>query len=73
MADRKFLDELEKEGLQQQLSSKKYVKFLMAKIRKELKSIETTGIRKVLKEVPAEARKAHRLEVTFFASNLCIV
>jgi hypothetical protein len=38
----------------------------MAKIRKELKSIEITGIRKVMKEVPAKARKAHRLAVTVF-------
>jgi hypothetical protein len=40
-ADRKFLGELEKEGLQQQLSSNR-CKVLIAKIRKELKSIETT-------------------------------
>jgi transposase len=33
----------------------KDVKCLMAKIRKELKSIETTGIRKAMKEVPAKA------------------
>jgi hypothetical protein len=35
----------------------------MGKIRKELKSIETMGILKAMKEVPA---KAHRLGVTFF-------
>jgi hypothetical protein len=45
----------------------KYVKCLMEKIRKELKSIETTGIRKAMKELPA---KAHRLGVIFFTSNL---
>jgi hypothetical protein len=33
-------------------------KCLMAKIRKELKSIEFTGIRKAMKEVPAKPRKA---------------
>jgi hypothetical protein len=38
----------------------------MAKIRKELKFIETAGIRKAMKEVPAKARKAHILGVTFF-------
>jgi hypothetical protein len=45
----------------------------MAKIRKELK-IETTGMRKAVKEVPAKVGKARRLGVTFvLASNLCIV
>jgi hypothetical protein len=44
----------------------KDIKCLMAKVRKELKFIETTGIRKAMKEVPAKARKAHRLCVTFF-------
>jgi hypothetical protein len=44
----------------------KDVKCLMAKIRKESKSIETTGIHKAIKEVPAKARKAHRVGVTFF-------
>jgi hypothetical protein len=44
----------------------KDVKCLMAKIRKEPKSIETTGIRKAMKEVQAKARKAHRLGVTVF-------
>jgi hypothetical protein len=29
----------------------------MEKIRKELKSIETTGIRKAMKEAPAKAQK----------------
>jgi hypothetical protein len=38
----------------------------------KLKCIETTGIRKAMKEVLAKPRKAHRLGVTFFASNLCI-
>jgi hypothetical protein len=38
----------------------------MAKIRKKLKSIETTGIRKAIKEVPAKARKTHRVDVTSF-------
>jgi hypothetical protein len=35
-------------------------------IRKELKPIETTGIRKAMKKVPAKARNAHTLGVTFF-------
>jgi hypothetical protein len=34
----------------------KDVKFVMEEIRKELKSIETTGIRMAMKEVPANAR-----------------
>jgi hypothetical protein len=38
----------------------------MAKIIKELKSIETMGIRKAMKEVPAKAQEAHRLGATFF-------
>jgi hypothetical protein len=38
----------------------------MAKIRKELKSIETTGIHKFMKKVPA---KAHRLGATFFCNE----
>jgi hypothetical protein len=38
----------------------KDVRCLMAKIRKELKFIET---RKAMKEEPAKARKSHRLEV----------
>jgi hypothetical protein len=37
----------------------KHEKCVMAKIRKELKSIETTGIRKAMKKVPAKTRKAH--------------
>jgi transposase len=44
----------------------KDVNCLMFAIRKELKSIKTTGICNVMKEVPAKARKAHRLGVTFF-------
>jgi hypothetical protein len=40
----------------------------MTKIRKELKSIETTRIRKAPKEVPAKAQKDHKLGVTFLAS-----
>jgi hypothetical protein len=36
----------------------------MAKIRKELNSIETTGIRKAMKEVPAKVRKGLRLSLT---------
>jgi transposase len=48
----------------------KDVKCLIGKIRKELKSIETTGIRKAMKEVPAKARKVYRLGVTFIAINL---
>jgi hypothetical protein len=44
----------------------KDVKCLMAKIRKELKFIETTRIRKAMKEIPAKARKAHRQGVAFF-------
>jgi hypothetical protein len=41
----------------------------MAKIKKELKFIETTGIRKVMKEVPAKARKAYKLGV--FLQVIC--
>jgi hypothetical protein len=37
----------------------KDVKCLMANIRKGPKSIETTGIRKAMKEDLAKARKAH--------------
>jgi hypothetical protein len=44
----------------------KDVKCLMALSRKELNFIETTEIRTTLKEVPAKARKTHRLGVTFF-------
>jgi hypothetical protein len=44
----------------------KDVKCLMAKIRKRLKSIETTKVRKVMKEEPAKDRKAHTLGVTIF-------
>jgi hypothetical protein len=44
----------------------------MAKIWKELKSIETREIRKVMKEVPAKARKAHKLGVTFFLQVICV-
>jgi hypothetical protein len=42
----------------------KDVNCLMAKIRKELKSIETTGVRYVIKEILAKAKKAHKLQVT---------
>jgi hypothetical protein len=51
----------------------KDVKGLMAKIRKELKSTETTGIRKAMKKVPAKAkvRKAYR-QVYFFWHLICI-
>jgi hypothetical protein len=38
----------------------KDLKCLMAKTRKEQKSIETTEIRKTMKEISAKARKAHR-------------
>jgi hypothetical protein len=48
-ADRKILGELEKKGLQQQLST----------------IIETTGICKAMKEVPPKVQKAHRLGGTF--------
>jgi hypothetical protein len=47
----------------------KDVKCLMAKIRKEQKSIETTGICKATKEVPTKALKAHKIgcnRVLFF-------
>jgi hypothetical protein len=44
----------------------KVKKCLMAKTRKELKSIESTGIRKAMKELPA---KAHILGITFFFSG----
>jgi hypothetical protein len=57
------LSEIEKEGVHSKNYRPKDVKFLIAKIRKELKSIETTGTRKAMKEVPA---KAHRLGATFF-------
>jgi hypothetical protein len=45
----------------------------MTKITKELKSIETTGICKAMKEAPANAQKAHKLGEIFFASYLCII
>jgi hypothetical protein len=38
------------------------VKCLMSKIRKELKFIETTGIRTAMKEVPTKTQKAHRMD-----------
>jgi hypothetical protein len=38
------------------------VKCFMVKIRKELKFIETTGIRKAMKEVPTKTQKAHRMD-----------
>jgi hypothetical protein len=43
----------------------------MAKIRTELKSIETTGVHKEFKEIPTKALKAHKLGVIgfFFARN----
>jgi hypothetical protein len=44
----------------------------MAKIRKELKFIETTGVRKAMKKVPEKARKAHRLVVTLFLPVICV-
>jgi hypothetical protein len=44
----------------------KDVKCLMTKIRKQLKSIETKRIRKAMKEVPAKARKTHRLGLIYF-------
>jgi hypothetical protein len=53
--------------------SPKDVKYLMLKIIKEQKSIKTTRTRKAMEGVPAKVRKAHRLGVTIFASNLCIV
>jgi hypothetical protein len=34
----------------------------MSKIRKELKFIETTGIRTAMKEVPTKTQKAHRMD-----------
>jgi hypothetical protein len=43
----------------------------MAKIRKELKPIETTGIRKAMKEVPVKARKANKLSITFVFQVIC--
>jgi transposase len=64
-------------NLKRKVYSNKYrpkdVKCLMAKIRKELESIETTGISKVMKKAPAKAQRAHKQGVPFFASNLCIV
>jgi hypothetical protein len=51
----------------------KDVKCLLARIRKELKSIETnTGIRKAMKEILAKARKDHRLGETFFLQVICV-
>jgi hypothetical protein len=50
---------------EEHLSSKR-CKVHDGKDQKELNSIETTGIHKAMKEAPAKARKAHRLEVTFF-------
>jgi hypothetical protein len=47
------------------------VQCLIAKIRKELRSIETTGTRKAMKGDPAKARKAHKVSVPFFPSVLC--
>jgi hypothetical protein len=49
------LGELEKEEVYSNIYRPKDVKCLMAKIKKELKSIETAGIGKVTKEVPAKA------------------
>jgi hypothetical protein len=43
----------------------KDVNCFMAKISKELMSIESTGLCKAMKEVPAKARKAHKMDVTF--------
>jgi transposase len=43
----------------------KDVKCLMAKISKELKSIETTGLCRAMNEVPA---KAHKMGVTFICN-----
>jgi hypothetical protein len=51
----------------------KYVKYLMIKIRKELKFIETTEICKAMKEPPTKTRKTHKLGVTSFASNVFII
>jgi hypothetical protein len=46
----------------------------MTNNRKELKFIKTTRNHKAVKEVvSAEARKAHKLGVSFFDSNLCII
>jgi hypothetical protein len=60
-------------NLKRKMCSKNYrpkdVKSLMTKIREELKSIETTGIRKVMKDVQA---KAHKLGVTFFLQAICV-
>jgi hypothetical protein len=37
----------------------------MEMIRKELKPIETMGIRNAMNEVPAKAQKVHRLDVHY--------
>jgi hypothetical protein len=52
----------------------KYVKYLMAKIRKELKSIETTGIRKVIKEVLAKTKDwLYTVKIISFNLKLILV
>jgi hypothetical protein len=61
--DQKFVGQLKKEGLQQKISSTR-CKVLDGKDQKIAKSIEITGICKVIKEVSARA---------FFASNLHII
>jgi hypothetical protein len=64
MADQKLLGELKRKFYSNNYCPKN-VKGLKKKIRKELNSIETTGICKAMKEVPAKTRKAHSQGVLF--------
>jgi hypothetical protein len=59
----RLIENLKKRSVYSNKNHPKVRKCFMAKTRKELKSIETTGIRKAMKEVPA---KAHILGKTFF-------
>jgi hypothetical protein len=56
-------------NLKRKINSNNYhpkdVNCLMTKVRKQLKSIETTGIGKVMKVVPAKDQKGHNI-VSFF-------
>jgi hypothetical protein len=72
MADRKLLNKPEKEGLQQQLSSKR-CKVLDGKDQKRAEtSIETTGIRKAMKERLAKARKTCDIINTSLESGIVL-
>jgi hypothetical protein len=67
-ADRKFLGILEKEGLQQQLSSKG-CKVLDGKDQKKLKSIDAKGIRKAMKEYRQGPQIGCKFIVSIFLSK----